>query len=268
MCPVARSLLNDHGKFICHVLLVETNDGLVLVDRGMSAADFERPDERLGAVHRLMRPLADPEETAVRQVERLGFARTDVRHIVVTHLDIDHAGGLSDFPDALVHVHQREHEAAFRPRDLRDRVRYRRAQFTHGPRFERYEVTGEPWFGFEAVRDLRGLPPEILLVPLHGHSRGHSGVAVDTGSGWLLHCGDAYFYHKEVEIPPSAPLGVRIFQTSVEVDRRARLGNQARLRHLKREHGAEVRPFSAHDPSELELFREQRPHLTVAAHAG
>ena len=33
-----------------------------------------------------------------------GFRREDVRHILVTHLDFDHAGGLPDFPDAVVHV--------------------------------------------------------------------------------------------------------------------------------------------------------------------
>ncbi|MBB4904830.1 hypothetical protein [Actinophytocola algeriensis] len=33
-----------------------------------------------------------------------------------------------------------------------------------------------------------------------------------------------------------------------EVDRPLRVGNQARLRELVREHGDEVRVFSAHDP--------------------
>jgi hypothetical protein len=34
---------------------------------------------------------------------------------VVTHLDLDHAGGLGDFPDAEVHVHAHELSAARRP---------------------------------------------------------------------------------------------------------------------------------------------------------
>jgi glyoxylase-like metal-dependent hydrolase (beta-lactamase superfamily II) len=34
-----------------------------------------------------------------RQIERLGFRREDVRHIVITHFDFDHIGGLVDFPD-------------------------------------------------------------------------------------------------------------------------------------------------------------------------
>jgi dihydrofolate reductase len=35
---------------------------------------------------------------------------------------------------------------------------------------------GEPWFGFERVRPLDGLPPEIALIPLIGHTFGHAGV--------------------------------------------------------------------------------------------
>ena len=39
---------------------------------------------------------------------------------------------------------------------------------------------GERWIGFEAVRDLEGVPPEFLLVPLIGHTFGHAGVASST----------------------------------------------------------------------------------------
>jgi hypothetical protein len=33
--------------------------------------------------------------------------------------------------------------------------------------------------------------PEMWLIPLFGHARGHCGVAVQTESGWLFHVGDA-----------------------------------------------------------------------------
>ena len=46
----------------------------------------------------------------------LGFSPDDVRHIVLTHLDFDHAGGIEDFPNARVHVLAREREAAERER--------------------------------------------------------------------------------------------------------------------------------------------------------
>ena len=40
----------------------------------------------------------------MRQIQRLGFDPRDVRDIVLTHLDFDHAGGLCDFPEARVHL--------------------------------------------------------------------------------------------------------------------------------------------------------------------
>ena len=43
---------------------------------------------------------------------------------------------------------------------------------------------GETWKGFESIRAIPGLDDDILLVPLTGHTRGHSGVAVNTEDGW------------------------------------------------------------------------------------
>jgi glyoxylase-like metal-dependent hydrolase (beta-lactamase superfamily II) len=242
------------ARVVCHCLLIETDsNGLVLVETGLGTNDVERPAEFLGPDWpALTQAVLDPDETAVRQVERLGFAPSDVRHIVVTHLDRDHAGGLPDFPHAKVHVHEAELTAAVgAPQD-----RYRSAQLAHGPQWATYaDRQGDPWFGFDAVRELDGLSSEVLLIPLGGHTGGHSGVAVNTGTRWLLHAGDAYFYHGEVDPadPRSHPL-LDLVQLGAEVDRPLRLGNHARLRELVRFHGPEVEVFSAHDPWELERF--------------
>ncbi|RJO70177.1 MBL fold metallo-hydrolase [Nocardia panacis] len=238
---------------VCHCLLVETDDhGLVLVETGIGSGDIADPDTVLGAEwSAFAQPALRPEETARRQITRMGFAPEDVRHIVLTHLDRDHAGGLSDFPDATVHVHAAEHEHAVAGK----LDRYRAPQFAHAPRWATYtpDRGGESWFGFDAVRELRGLPAEFLLIPLAGHSPGHVGVAVDTGAGWLLHAGDSYFHHDEVHAPAprSHPL-MDVIQLGAEVDRDHRLGNQARLRELIRLHGDEIEVFSAHDPWEFQ----------------
>jgi glyoxylase-like metal-dependent hydrolase (beta-lactamase superfamily II) len=130
---------------------------------------------------------------ALPQVETLGFRREDVRHIVLTHLDFEHAGGLPDFPHAKVHVHAREKDAASARGTFNQKQRYRSVQFAHSPVRETYETLGEPWKGMPAVRQLAELPAEILALPFGGHSRGHAAIAVDTGHGWLVHAGDAYF---------------------------------------------------------------------------
>jgi glyoxylase-like metal-dependent hydrolase (beta-lactamase superfamily II) len=194
------------------------------------------------------------QETAIRQIERLGFSAADVRHILLTHLDFDHAGGLEDFPGATVHLMDAEFSAATGPRDgFVPRNRYRPAQFNEVANWRRYSGQGEGWFGFPAVRHLEGLPPEILLVPLPGHTWGHAGIAVDTGQGWLLHAGDAYFYRGEMrgEKRKCTP-GLRAYQTMMEVDRAQRLANQEKLRRLSVEKAGEIRILCAHDVVEFE----------------
>jgi glyoxylase-like metal-dependent hydrolase (beta-lactamase superfamily II) len=260
LCPVgARLVYGDGGllarsRMVCHCLLVETNEGLVLVDTGFGLGDLADPRGHLGRLFLgALAPRLDPEETAVRQVEALGFRRSDVRHLVPTHLDLDHAGGLSDFPQATVHVHAAEHAAATARATFWERERYKPAHWAHRPSWALYEARGEPWHGFPCVRELAGLPPEILLVPLFGHTRGHCAVAVDTGERWLLHAGDAYFHHDEMdpERPRCTP-ALATFQRVVAVDDGARRANQARLRALARERAREVEVFCAHDPVELE----------------
>jgi glyoxylase-like metal-dependent hydrolase (beta-lactamase superfamily II) len=149
-----------------------------------------------------------------------------------------------------------ERMAAMHPSTPLAKARYSQAQLDHEADWNTYAAGGEKWFGFEAVRDLKGLPPEILLVPLVGHTWGHAGVAIDTGDSWLLHAGDAYFYRGEMEPRYSCTPGLRAYQTLMEVDRRQRLSNQRRLRQLIARHGAEVRVFSAHDALEYVALKE------------
>jgi glyoxylase-like metal-dependent hydrolase (beta-lactamase superfamily II) len=260
MCPHGSRLLTGEGgllasvRMVCHCLLIEGSEGLVLLDTGFGSEDIRSPG-RLGLVFRgLVRPRLDASETAAAQISALGFEPGDVRHILTTHLDLDHAGGLSDFPDADVHVLATELWAATHP-SLLERTRYIPAQWAHRPRWVEHGVEGEQWFGFDSVRVLPGSDGEILMIPLPGHTRGHSGIAVRQGAGWLLHCGDAYFHHGEVQTPPHCPPGLSAFQVLNQVDGGARRENRERLRELAARHGEEVELICSHDPHLLERDR-------------
>jgi glyoxylase-like metal-dependent hydrolase (beta-lactamase superfamily II) len=257
MCPYNARLMDGQGGWtekahlIAHVLVIESDDGLVLVDTGLGTADVADPPRTGGFFRHIVRPEYEISETAVERLGALGFKPADVRHIVLTHLDVDHAGGLGDFPRAKVHVFRTEMDAALNP-GLREKLRYIQAQWAHGPNWVPYETEGDSWFGFESVRAIEGLDTEIAIVPLVGHSRGHSAIAVRGEEGWLLHAGDGYFHRDEMRTPPNGPAGLRFFQTAVELDGRARRDNQERLRRLVAEHSDEVRVFCSHDRVELE----------------
>lgn len=170
-------------------MLIETAQGLVLVDTGPGTEDYRDKPPFVRFFEKVVIVPYIPEEAAVLQVQALGYQPEDVRHIVLTHMHFDHCGGLLDFPHATVHVHKREHET-FTGRMRRwTELAYIKRHIAHEPHFALYEESGETWYDFPAVR----LPfePEMWLVPLHGHSYGHCGVAVMTDEGWLFHVGDA-----------------------------------------------------------------------------
>jgi glyoxylase-like metal-dependent hydrolase (beta-lactamase superfamily II) len=263
MCPVgSRFLLGEGGllgraRIVAHCLLIEVGDELVLLDTGYGLGDIANP-KRLGQPFRgMVLPQLREEEAAIRQVEALGRDPKDVRHIVATHLDRDHAGGIGDFPGAQIHLFAAELAAAKAPSGYVESQRYHSEQWGENPSWVEYGAGGDTWFGFESIRVIPGLDAEIALIPLLGHTRGHCGVAINSDDGWLLHCGDAFFFNGEIETPRRCPPGLRLFQHINQQDGEARHRNQDRLRELQREHGDEIDMFCSHDAKMLEAAQRQ-----------
>ena len=264
LCPRGGRLFGGAGgplspaPMCCHCLLIEGDDRLILVDAGLGVEDVNEP-RRLGFLFNAMvRPRLDVAETALRQVVDMGFRPSDVRHIVPTHLDLDHAGGICDFPDAAVHVFAAELRAASHRSSLSERSRYRAVQIAAVKKWAAVEEEGESWFGFSAVRAIPGTRDQVLLVPLPGHTRGHCGVAVRRADDWLLHCGDAYFHSSEVAPDGgAAPRGLRWFESLADVDGAQRRANQARLRELARLALGEVKLICSHDFVEFAAMRSE-----------
>lgn len=218
-----------------HALLCHTDDGPVVVDTGFGTADLRDPARRLGPLRHTLRPDPDERHTLVAQLRERGIEPGDVAHVVLTHLDLDHAGGLSDLPDVTVHTTADEHAAAISAPDALDRRRYRSPQFEHGPRFTLHTGRGDEWrlglTGHEIV-------PGITLVPMAGHSRGHAVVAVEGDDGLVVHAGDAVFDAATLGVPTPAGVSLtpqrrlRGYEMLVGRDRRRILANHRALRRL------------------------------------
>lgn len=244
------------GRMVCHVLLIETPGGLVLIDSGMGGADFADPAARLGPMRHVLGLAGEPQEYAVNQVRALGFEPEDVRHIVLTHMDFDHAGGISDFPGAQIHVTSAEALAALRGPTRHERIRYNTAQFAHGPRIVEHSPFGERWMGFAAAKELTEIAEGIVLVTMPGHSRGHACVAVDDGGRWLLHCGDAFDHRNEIRgLRRRVPFAMKAQAYVNAFDLGMYLDNQDRLHELWKRNDPGLAIFNAHDAT---LFDEQK----------
>jgi glyoxylase-like metal-dependent hydrolase (beta-lactamase superfamily II) len=266
MCPLGGALFDGTSKgafahLVCHCWLIETErDGLVLVDTGFGRQDVENPS-RISAFFRYFNNIKlEHSLTALAKIDRLGFKASDVRHIVLTHLDFDHAGGLSDFPEATVHVMQSEYDAAKTLDGWRGKRRYREAQWQRSLHWRFYQRSGETWQGFSCVRPVLDTE-EIFMVPLPGHSPGHAGIALHSEGKWRLHAGDAYFHRDEVHLPErQCPPGLRFYQRMMDHDHQARVTTQNSLRALRMASDQNLQIMCSHDAVELRLASSNGPY--------
>ena len=87
------------GSAIGHCVLIEGNDSLTLIDAGIGLAETRAPEQKLGKeLIEITGFKFDENHTAIRQIEQLGLDPKNVNHIICSHLDPDHIGGLADFP--------------------------------------------------------------------------------------------------------------------------------------------------------------------------
>jgi glyoxylase-like metal-dependent hydrolase (beta-lactamase superfamily II) len=252
-CP----LDDDTGGFfkrgygVTHCLLIETTEGLVLVDTGWGTCDCTDPSPAVKQFMNITHCTGDIKETARKQIEGLGYNRDDVKHIFLTHLHMDHAGGLMDFPDATIHVFAAELDAFLHPQTLMERRAYRPEHAAHHPKWQTHTLGSERWFGLDCAAPIRIGETDFVMIPFIGHTRGHCGVAVRMGDEWLMHCGDAYGYYRQILAQPYRHPSGRLMETIVTTGFKMPKRHWVSISNLLREHPNQIQAFCSHDAHEF-----------------
>lgn len=204
------------GRLSMTCLLVEREEGLLLVDTGFGVLARSDPAESVGRVFNAMSPVElQVGEPACERVLAIGKRPEDVTDIVCTHLDVDHVSGLRDFPNARVHVSRFELKEALSSWN----PRYRARCWAHRPHWEKHDLLRQEVLGFPTSRDVFGCG-SVVLLGAAGHSKGHVAVAFKTKTGHVVHTGDAVYLEAEArEGVPGLGAGLRVLRRLADRDK-------------------------------------------------
>jgi glyoxylase-like metal-dependent hydrolase (beta-lactamase superfamily II) len=170
-------------EFPAYSYLVEHPEGHIAIDTGLSTRVRVRRAQRLMSVPS---PVIEAGEEIGPQMRAKGLRIEDVRRVVLTHLDWDHAGGLEYFPDTEILVHRPEHEFASK---LMGRLRYQPRLWPSWFDPKLYDLDPEPYGPFPASKALTD-SGDVRLVPIPGHSIGQVGMIVETNGLALFFAAD------------------------------------------------------------------------------
>ena len=171
--------------------------GAVLIDTGLHPSCAVDPKQNLGRVGALAFPglKMEPKQAVTEQLRARGIENADVKLVVMTHLHIDHASAMSEFPNATFVFSAREWEAATEARNWQHG--YRTRQFDHGFDYRTIDFEGslvtDSYATFGRSIDLLG-DGSIRAVYTPGHTHGHMSVVLRLGDGReALVAGDAIY---------------------------------------------------------------------------
>ena len=167
--------------------------GAVLVDTGLHPSVASDPRDNLGRLMGDKFSLERGEDVPARLRER-GLDPGDVGTVVLTHLHLDHASAISEFPNATFVVSAAEWEAATEGH-LPALNGYQRSQFDLAVDFRTVDYASDAVSSYGPLArtfDLFG-DGSIRLAFTPGHSSGHQSVVCRLPKRDFLIAGDALF---------------------------------------------------------------------------
>ncbi|MGI9020863.1 MAG: N-acyl homoserine lactonase family protein [Solirubrobacterales bacterium] len=218
----------------CTAFLVRhPSAGPFLVDTGLHGSVAAKPSENMGRIFSwYAKPDLEGGRDLPSQLRQRGVEAADIRLVVMTHLHLDHASGMADFPGATFVLSTAEWEdATSGGRPLLRGYLTHQYDYAFDFRTVSFAREIESYSTFGRTFDLFG-DGSVRLAYTPGHSAGHQSVICRLADRDLVIAGDVVYTLAQLETAPG-----------------------------------QARPFDPHTYNrslqELRLFAQQYPHAVI-----
>lgn len=219
-------------------LFIDHPKGKVLFDTGNAVEVVEGKEEHWGAILAAYDPVMTRQQWCVSAVKSIGVQPEDITHVILSHLHLDHAGGVGLFPNAKYIVQKDEVHYAYAP-----------DSFMRGAYIRKDIDKNADWFylhGWEDDKfDLFG-DGSLVIYFTPGHTPGHQSLAVTLPkTGKLFFAADCCYTDENLEknILPGLAWNFGDCERTIQ-----------RLRHLRDEEGFKI--VAGHDPESWKQYKQ------------
>ena len=192
-------------------LIHHPSAGPVLVDTGLHPSIASGGQENFGGLaNRFGRPSLEPGEDVPSQLRAKGIEPREVATVVMTHLHVDHASAMSEFPESTFVFSAAEWEDAAHG-SKPSLNGYRRSHYDLAFDYRTVDFDGQAigsYATFGRTFDLFG-DGSVRLAFTPGHSAGHCSVICRLASADFVIGGDAVYFLGQLE--GNEPLAPRPF---------------------------------------------------------
>lgn len=176
--------------------LIQHNGKNILFDTGNALQTSKEPEKHWGEIVNTYYPVMTEKQYVVNQLEAMGIKPENIDYVILSHLHLDHAGGVGAFPNATYIAHKKEIEWAF-SKDCSQKAAYIMLDIDKNINWLQLENK------FEEAYDLfeDGV---IKIYPTPGHTPGHLSVLVNLQNESMLLTSDCCYTEENLNdnIPP------------------------------------------------------------------
>lgn len=218
-------------------VLIDHPKGPVLFDTGNALETVHDKRAHWGNIVAAYDPVMTEDQYCATAIRKIGFAPEDIRFVILSHLHLDHAGGVGHFPNARYLVQRDELHYAYVP-DPFMKAAYIRKDFDKDVDWFILDGWKDDHFDLYGDGTIR-----ILFTP--GHTPGHQSLLVDLPeSGPMVFAADACYTQENL-----AGTLPGLMWSAAETYRSVQ-----RLRFLQDTQGATI--ITGHDPAAWKSLRQ------------